>query len=163
MKHVIATNNFEYIDEHIVRKHLEMACVDHTYGIASSVCSLLRKHTSSSNCSQLGIITMSDLALDKDNFYTIQDVIEASLNNGYSKITVSDTFSYLISKSKYSSICLDESVVVMMDQVIDGEGDMGIIYVNSNKEDGFVDRLGFFTPDNSKKLSQKAKFLVGKQ
>ncbi len=162
MENLIITNNLKRIDECIIRNHLKTAWVDHTYGIASSVCSLLREHDSSSNCSQIGIITMSDLSLDRDNFYTFQDVIEASLNNGYSKITVSDTFSYLMASSKFGSIYLNGSAVVIMDNVVDGEEQQGVIYINSN-EDGFVNRLGFFTPDNSKKLSIKARFLVGKQ
>ncbi len=160
MNNILTINQLGSINEDVARKFFKNADVDHTYGIATSVCSLLRNNSSSSNCKQIGIITMADLGLDKDNFYTFKDVVEASLNKGYSKITASDSLNYLVSHFRFGSISLDGSAVTLMDEVIDGEGDKGVIFIGS--DEGFLSRIGFFSPDNSKKLSAKARFLVGK-
>jgi hypothetical protein len=160
MDNILTIDQLGSINEDIARKFFKNADVDHTYGIATSVCSLLRKNSSSSNCKQLGVIRMANLGLDKDNFYTFKDVVEASLNKGYSKITASDSLNYLVSHFRFGCIPLNESAVTLMDEVIDGEGDKGVIFIRS--DGGFLRRVGFFTPDNSKTLSAKARFLVGK-
>lgn len=160
MNSILTINQLGSINEGVARKFFKSADIDHTYGIATSVCSLLRNNLSSSNCKQIGIIAMADLGLDKDNFYTFKDVVEASLNKGYSKITASDSLNYLVSSSRFCCVHLNGSVVTLMDEVIDGEGDKGVIFIGS--EEGFLRRIGFFSPDNSKTLSVKARFLVGK-
>ena len=159
MKNEISRKEFSIITEHTARSYFKSAGIDHTYGIASSVCGLLCENISSSDCNNIGIITMNDIGLNKDNFYTLEDVIKTSQDNGYLKITPSDALAYLIYNSGYR---LNGSVVVMMDEVVDGEGDEGVIFINSDEE-GFLHRVGFFKPDKSKKLSIQAKFLVGKK
>lgn len=157
MDHVITIGRFGTIDEWTARKFFKDRNIDHTYGIASSVCSLIKGPPSYANCKEIGIITMAELGLNEDKSFTFKDVLDASLDKGYSKITAYDTLNYLVSSS---STRLGPAVA-LMDEVMDGESDNGILFLRSD-EHGFLRGVSFFTPDNSKKLSAKARFIVGK-
>lgn len=160
MKKSIIIKSSSNINEQTARELFKKANVEHVYGIATSVCSLLRENFLPSGSKEIGIITIQDLNLDENSTYTFQDVAEACLKNGYSKITVPEIFSYLNDSVHYGSIVFHGPAVALMDTVIDGEGEGGIIFLNS--EENFLRRISFFSPDNSKKLSEKAQFLVVK-
>ncbi len=161
MNHGTRAEIFKNIDEQIVRQLFKKAGVDHTYRIATSVCSLLSQKFPPSNVTEIGIVTMRDLNLYEDNVYIFQDVVDVCLKMGYVKITVPEIFCYLNTSVNYGSIFFYGPAVALMDEVTDEEGCNGIIFLNS--EDNFLSRISFFSPNNSKKISKEAKFLVGKK
>lgn len=159
MKKIISTQDFWSVS----RDQAWKICrnIQHRYGECSTVCDLVENNRVSSSRSpcEIGIIDMNDLGLigGKDTF---KNVIEKSLEMGYLKITPTDVFNY-IDKLNDHRFGNQTTIMSIMDEVVDGDGCRGRIYLQPD-EDGFLYGLGFFQIDESKTLSQTAKFLVKK-
>ena len=160
MIYQITTDQFGKIDEHTARTFFrQYEEIDHTYGEANSVFRLIGPE--SAHCSVIGIITMEDIGLaDQDNTYILEDVLKACEERSLMKITANDAINYLMNLKSFN-FGTKSGTVVLMDDVIDGESQNGKIFLQPD-EDGFLFRIGFFTIEEHKKLSKRARFLVGK-
>lgn len=141
-----------------------LGSIRHTYGECSSICDLADNDSRSSKPGEIGIIDLYDLGLIEGTV-TFQDVIDTSLKQDYSKITFSEIMNYikaLKSQSGGFDFGSRTAVVVLMDQVVDGDGISGVVYLQPDDQ-GILYRLGFLDqPDYSKPLARVAKFLVKK-
>ena len=160
MKKKVSTQFFWTVDKPKAWKILEKCRINHTYGECSTVCDLVENNalSYSSQC-EIGVIDMNELGLigGKDTF---KNVIEKCLEMGYVKITSSDVFNYIenLDDLRFGS---KTAIMAVMDEVVDGDGCNGIIYLQPDDE-GFLYRLGFLEVDENRTLSQTAKFLAKK-
>jgi len=159
MKNVINTKDFWPINQ----KQAREICrdIEDTYGPCSSVSRLFvnsYEYPYLSEC-EIGVIDMNDLGLvgGKDTF---KDVIEKSLEMGYLKVSPHDVLNYIekLWPLKFGSMT---AIMCIMDEVVDGDGFNGVFYLQPDNF-GFLCKLGFFTIDKSRTLSQTAKFLTKK-
>lgn len=107
---------------------------------------------------EIGVIDKNDLDLYSP--FTLEDVIEKSLQKGYLKISIPYVIKY-INYLKSANFGGKTAIISLMDEISDGDGIPGIVYLQPD-ESGWLERIGFFQADKKKTLSPTARFLAGK-
>jgi len=162
MKKVVSTKDFWPVNQKNAEEILEH--IEYVYGECSSVCNLADNNPRMSELGEIGVIDLDDLGLIEGPV-TMQDVIEKSLKQGYSKVTFSEVINYIGALKKVNwgyDFGSEAAIMALMDEVVDQDGIPGIVYLQPNDR-GMLYRLGFLDqPDYSRSLSKKARFLVKK-
>ena len=128
MKNSVDTKKFWSVDKNQARKILSRIDIDHTYGECSSVCNLMEGMSSRNLPCDMGVINMEDLGLNKDDTFTFKDVIKSCTEKGYSFIVPSDIINYIDNEGNHN-FGSQTAIMSLMDEVIDGDGIPGRIYL----------------------------------
>jgi hypothetical protein len=164
MNYTIRTDGFsQFLSVKEAEKILKSRNVDDIYGdlmTGGSVSRLVDVPLENpiAPLSEIGVIDKNDLGLG--DTFTMEDVIEKSLQMGYSKISVPYIINY-INHLRTTNFDRGTAIVSLMDDVSDGDGIPGVVYLQPD-ENGCLCNLGFFEIDKKKRLSPIARFLVGK-
>jgi hypothetical protein len=162
MKKVVSTKDFWPVNQKNAEEIL--VAIKHVYGECSSVCDLADNDLRMSELGEIGIIDLDDLGLIEGPV-TMQDIIEKSLKQGYSKITFSEIINYIGALRNIrwgNDFGSEAAIMALMDEVVDQDGISGIVYLQPNEE-GLLYRLGFLDqPNYSKPLLKKVRLLAKK-